>query len=49
MLFVLTVNGLNIAWSMNKRVLQKEATKIRALKKSLHVEVIKDDLHRKAS
>lgn len=41
-MFILTVNGLNIAWSSNKKALQKEATKIRALKKSLHVEVIKD-------
>lgn len=48
-MFILTVNGCNIAWSSNKRALQKEATKIRALKRTLHVEVIKDDLHRKAS
>lgn len=42
-MYVLTVNGLNITWSSNKKSLQLEAHKIRALKKSLHVEVIKDE------
>ena len=42
-MYVLTVNGLNITWSSNKKSLQLEARKIRVLKKSLQVRVIKDE------